>query len=117
MNKLSRADHERREKLSTTLADLKAEIEAQRDILNAKIEAFNEAVEETNGWVEDVARTIEEYIDERSEKWQESERGDAYGTWKDEWENFTLEIVDTVEEIEFEDFADLLDALPHVPED
>jgi F0F1-type ATP synthase membrane subunit b/b' len=71
------------EKLDALLADY----ELEREIASAKfgqmIDAINDAREELRGMLEDEANAAEAYADDRSEKWQESDRGQAYNEWKD----------------------------------
>jgi hypothetical protein len=44
------------------------------------------ALEECQSFAENEAATAEEYFDERSEKWQESEKGEAWTAYKESWE-------------------------------
>ena len=64
---------------NTTLA------EAWNEVLSAE-EAYNAAVGEAQEWLKDRAAEIQAYIDERSEQWQASERGQAYTAWQDAFE-------------------------------
>ena len=66
---------------------------AWQDVHDAQ-EHYNGAVAEANGWLADVAEVIADYISERSEKWLESDRGQAYSGWQDEYATFELEEVD-----------------------
>ena len=61
---------------------IKAQEEADA-IYVSIVEEINEAKEEVRGILDDVANEAEEYYDDKSEKWQESERGEAYGEWRD----------------------------------
>jgi hypothetical protein len=54
-------------------------------------DAYNEAVADANAWLGEIASEIDDYISERSEKWQDSERGQAYRAWH---EVFTAELED-----------------------
>jgi hypothetical protein len=80
-------------------------------VLNAKIEAYNEGVEE----IRDLA---EQYYDERSERWQESEAGESYQEWIDAMEEIEELDTDTpeTEEVEEPDM-DILPYLPRSPEE
>ena len=62
---------------------------AWQQVLDAQ-EKYNEAVAEANNWLAEVAGTIADYISERSEKWTESDRGQAYIGWQDEYANYEL---------------------------
>jgi|SRR5215467_830978 len=97
MTKLTKAqltekqDHET--KLEETLDALTAAVTEYNDALEAlweekigpALEAYNEAVDAANQWRGDIASDMQNYYDERSEKWQEGDKGSAYSDWKDEW--------------------------------
>ena len=93
---------------NTTLA------EAWNEVLSAE-EAYNAAVGEAQEWLKDRAAEIQAYIDERSEQWQDSDRGKAYGAWK---ETFDLSLDDSdLDEpdelhVQVDNHADTLSALP-----
>jgi hypothetical protein len=93
---------------NTTLA------EAWNEVLSAE-EAYNAAVGEAQEWLKDRAAEIQAYIDERSEQWQDSDRGKAYGEWK---ETFDLSLDDSdLDEpdelhVQVDNHADTLSALP-----
>lgn len=54
--------------------------------LETLVEEYNEVVSDVNDFCVDVSSSIEDYMNERSEKWQESEKAEAYQSWKDDWE-------------------------------
>jgi hypothetical protein len=56
--------------------------------LEPAITSYNEVVGEANEWKQDVVSSIEEFMNEKSEKWQESDAASRYESWKD---NFTDE--------------------------
>lgn len=70
-----------------------------KDTLSDAITAMKEVLEKT-------IDRAQEYFDERSEKWQESEKGNAYQSWIDAMEE-KLEALDSIEsdidELEFEE--------------
>ena len=47
----------------------------------AAADRYNEAVQEYNGALMEVAAKVQSYMDDRSDKWHESERGEAYAEW------------------------------------
>src|SRR5262245_40000831 len=53
--------------------------------LEQDISAYNDAIGSCNEWKQGVAQEIQDYMDERSEKWQESEAAGRYSSWKDEY--------------------------------
>jgi len=63
---------------------------------------YNAAVERANTWLADVASDIEAYMNDRSEKWADSPRGQAYSAWHDAYESATLEESELEEPAEVE---------------
>src|SRR5262249_9050748 len=59
--------------------------EAWEPVVHAQ-SVVNTKIEEATQWRTDIAAEMDEYLTERSEKWQESERGQAYQAWRDEYE-------------------------------
>ena len=79
------------------------------------LEAYNSVIQEANAFREQVAADQQSYIDDRSEKWQESDAGQAYEAWKQEWEGTLDELqMDPPQEAEEPDLsaADTLEGLP-----
>lgn len=58
--------------------------QAHRSLVEAA-DAYNEAVEEAEAFRDDVVSEMEGYADERSEKWRDSDRGQAYESWMNQW--------------------------------
>lgn len=50
------------------------------------ITEYNEQLSRMRGVCEDLAVEIRDFIDGKSEKWQESEKCSAYEAWAEEWE-------------------------------
>ena len=105
MKNLSKADYARRDEIIGELQAIETEVEAAFADLqvavatyNQRVAAYNEVVAEGTGWVEDIASTIEAYMDERSDKWREGERGGAYQSWLTEWQGFQLDELELVED-------------------
>jgi ABC-type transporter Mla subunit MlaD len=44
--------------------------------IDEKVCAYNELVQEANGWIEETSSDFQNQFDEKSERWQESEKGD-----------------------------------------
>lgn len=53
---------------------------------NGPLVALNAVVEEAYNFVEDIHRDRQEEYDERSERWQEGDRGQATSEWLNSWE-------------------------------
>ena len=45
------------------------------------LEALNEAIGEFNSWVTELQEQMRDYFDERTEGWQEGEKGEQYQAW------------------------------------
>lgn len=50
-------------------------------------------IQEANNFINEIHSDMESYYDDKSDRWYESERGESYLEWKDQWE----------EELEFEE--------------
>jgi hypothetical protein len=126
MKSLSKYDEERRAKISAHLQEQAQEVEKAHaelteaiETYNAVIASYNEVVTEATGFAEDMASAIGAYIDEKSEKWQDSDRGQAFTDWQDEFQNADFEEIDTVEVPNLPEFTNeaTLDDLPGFPND
>jgi hypothetical protein len=97
---------------NTTLAERRASVEAL-------LEDFNDKIEEAREWLEAIHDDAQQAYDDRSERWQERERGQGYQAWLEEL-NTSLEPVeiDFPEDLELsaDDTADLLEQVPEQPE-
>lgn len=78
-----------------------------------------EAVESANGWREGIEDAARGYYDDRSEKWQEGDAGQAYSSWLDAL-GTEFEIPDDIDEPEDveipEDVSGSIEELPEVPD-
>lgn len=66
------------------------------------IVAYNEALSTARSFCEETAAEIQEFIDGKSEKWQESEKANEYIFWKEAYEEFEQ----TFEDINLNDIKD-----------
>lgn len=86
--------------------------------LNSAVDDYNECVDEANNSICSIASELEDYFYDHSERWQESERGQAFGAWAAEWSGFSLdemdhfELVEELEETEFYALTYLEEARP-----
>lgn len=92
--------------LETTVAEAIANYNDCVSRLTDSIDAYNEAVNEC-------AAEVENYISERSEKWQESEKAEEYSAWVEALQGATIE--ETFDEAERLDVVDTLE-IPELPE-
>jgi len=105
----------------------------QKDATHENFDALKEihgklqnSIEDSCSYTQDLAEAAQEYYDERSERWMESERGDAYAEWISELEGAQVDDLDElpesfenleVDELE-EPYVDvsLLEDIPDQPE-
>lgn len=97
--KLTKAEDARKSELESELEQLQNEatdgLEELRDKIAALVEDFNrefvepltEKINEAYGFVEDIQNERQGDFDDKSERWQEGERGEAAQSWLQEWEN------------------------------
>lgn len=115
--------YQRAEVAQGRLEDAKSELENEIQRLidgfnETHLDPFNAIIEEARGFVEDIANERTGEYDEKSERWQEGERGQAAYDWCQTWEqaSFELDEIGQVETpaIEFEapDITGMIDGLP-----
>lgn len=108
MKKLNKEQEKTRAELLETLNAKWTAIDEAYGEVNALIdEKVNPALEDYNGALADiesfrdeVVGAMDEYMGERSEKWQESEACSNYESWKGEWENLDIEELELAEHLE-----------------
>jgi chromosome segregation ATPase len=110
--KLSKSESAQREQLFEAMRAKFGELEDAINEYNSKLaelreplqhalDGYNEAVEHARQFAEDIVGEYQGQLDDKSEKGQESERGEAAASWIGEWEAIDLS------ELEFELPADL----------
>lgn len=127
MKSLSKAEQEQRADIAgrlregwSKLEDAYAQVTSAISDFNVERESYNEIVQEAESFAQDIASQIEGYMDERSDKWREGDRGQEYEAWLSAWQNDVS--FDEVEEIEDpgmpdgENLADELESLQEAPE-
>jgi len=101
------------EKQVDKLAELTVKVRSAEDVLNilsdevnraisklnAEINEYNRLKDEVGEFVEEVTSEIENYADNQSTEWSESDAGSNYEDWKNEWEGIDLDQIDRVEEV------------------
>lgn len=130
MNKLSKDQKTERDRIigliETAREKLDSEIGAFNDALNvqwenvqAALERYNEAIDEAESWTSGIADDIEAYIDEKSNNWRESDRGQGYDLWKEVYQNTGIEQleIDKPDDLapDIEDVAQILNSLDEEP--
>jgi hypothetical protein len=104
MKSLSKADLARRDRYAEELRVLRDKIEDEFRALNEEtfkpintlIDTYNETLEEARGFIEDLSSIMSDYYDERSEKWQDGDAGQAYAEWKQAYADFDAEDMEQV---------------------
>lgn len=122
--KMTKAQLKERDGLATQLKELGEALKEKREAANAALGELRTAVEEYNDrldaaktFVDELAEAAQEAYDEKSEKWQEGEKGDAASSWIDELQNaeipeeLDLVVPDDIDEPEL-DHAETLEGLP-----
>ena len=70
--------------LTDAIAGFELALEPLVTAVNAKVDAYNEALQDARGFLEDEANSAQEAFDEKSERWQESDKGQAVFEWMSE---------------------------------
>ena len=73
------------EKVEAAITAFNEALEAAQQPVTEAMEAYNAALEEARGFAEQMVADMQSAYGDKSEKWQESERGQAYQNWIDEW--------------------------------
>ena len=129
MNRLNKARIARRDELDALLNARKKALEGAINRFNEAVgdlwiaveeaaDAYNEAVDEANEFRSDVHEEMDGYFNDRSEKWQEGEKGSDYSDWMNEWDmEFDQIEVERPAEAEAPDCSAVgaLENLPEVP--
>lgn len=88
MNKLSQKDLDALASVSGEVGELFDELDSLRERFAGKaqelLDRIAEAKESAREIMDDAALSAEEFHDEKSEKWQEGDRGQAYAEWRDQ---------------------------------
>jgi hypothetical protein len=84
------------------------------------LEAYNNTLDEARAFAENIASNVESFYDEKSEKWQEGDRGSAVQDMQDEWISFDaseveIDAPDELDEPDLGHAADL-EGLPVEPQ-
>jgi peptidoglycan hydrolase CwlO-like protein len=129
MNKLSKDQEKQRDALIESLRAQQSKLEDAVSQFNqtmtaawvkveAAIEEYNGIAADAEAFREDVASEQESYMEEKTERWQEGKRGQAYQEWRDAWSERLEPIeIDEPEELSAPelDHADKLEAMPSDP--
>ncbi len=107
------------EKVEAAISQFNANLEVAMAPVDAAVEEYNRVVEQAGELAVDVYFEAEADFCNRSEKWQDSEKGEEYQEWMDQWNNVSLELAEVgrPDELETPDLsaADTLESLPQEP--
>lgn len=103
MNRLAEQLSETGEDLQEAIQRFNQHLRSANEEVQTLQDRFNELVQEAQSFVQTVHDEQEAYRDERSDRWQEGDAGQAYEEWMDAW-SIELEEVDLAlpEEIEID---------------
>jgi DNA anti-recombination protein RmuC len=114
LESFARCLREKHEEITAILAEINSTISGE---LNQKIAEYNGILNDADELRNEIVGRMEDYSGERSEKWSESEAGENYTAWMQEWQDISLEEIEAVDELTLDDFdeADEIEALNHGP--
>jgi uncharacterized coiled-coil DUF342 family protein len=129
MKKLTKEMEDKRDDIATELDKAFTEIESVFSELsdtvamyNAKVLEFNNKMADMREFIGEVTAAMDEYMDEKSEKWAESEPGERYSEWRSAWEDIDTDDLEQLEELTDPTdtpqsaVSDELQGLPSAPE-
>jgi DNA repair exonuclease SbcCD ATPase subunit len=93
-------------------------ITAEDEKVKAAIADYNGALADAKTFVEETAERLRGEYDEKSERWQEGDKGSAASEFIEQWENVDMEDIDESETIQPDEIsADHCEALEGLPEE
>ena len=113
MKRLSKDRKQQRADLVTRLNDAAEAVRAALVAVNAEIAGkLNSAIENYNlilsvaeAFRDEIVSELEHYASDRSDRWQNSERGQSHEAWKQEWEVLDVTGLDAIDEIDEPEMA------------
>jgi DNA repair exonuclease SbcCD ATPase subunit len=85
---------ERRKNIEAAIEAANEKIDEIREDLVAVRDKYNEEVTKLATLRDEIVTDIENYVEEKSEKWQDSEAGSSYATWRDRFSDTDLDGID-----------------------
>lgn len=87
-----------KDRVDTAIGDFNLAInELWESTVGEDIKEYNTFVREAQEFIEEMRDKMHSYYDERSESWQEGDKGDEYQEWMDIWDSDLDEIGDGFE--------------------
>src|SRR5580698_4845855 len=90
-NELAAALRNKAASLAIALADYNATMAQVTSALHDATDAYNEAIGDARDFVAGIAEPAREEYDEKSERWQASDKGVEAERWLREWEAISLD--------------------------
>ena len=109
MRKLTRSHVDAAVLIDADAAKAAHEIDEAMITLNNAIDAYNAFINRAVERRDEIVSDMEAFADDRSDAWRDGDRGQAYDSWKNEFETFELE---TVENFDLPEFMGALCDLP-----
>jgi hypothetical protein len=108
-------------RLAVAITDYNETLSTVAPAVRGAIDAYNEAIEAARTFVNEIAEPAREEYDDKSPRWQESEKGTEADRWINEWEAISLEDSDIepaepLDEIDPSELAGQMEDLPDGPE-
>ena len=113
MKRLSKDRKQQRADLVTRLNDAAEAVRAALVAVNAEIAGkLNSAIENYNlilsvaeAFRDEIVSELEHYASDRSDRWQNSERGQSHEAWKQELEVLDVTVLDAIDELDEPEMA------------
>lgn len=105
-----------RKEIEEAVKKYNEQLETLNETLAEALEKYNGVIVDCQGFIDEIASKIEGEINDRSEKWQEGDAGQAHQSWLDQWKDCPVleedvelpELVELEYDDEFiEEFANL----------
>lgn len=83
-----------------------SDLDTAFEAVEQAVEQYNDKLSAARDFRDDIVSQMDDYASDRSEKWPESETGQAFAEWKSQWEDGTLEDIslDEAPHGEFQDW-------------
>lgn len=109
---------EKSEALESAVEKYNEALDEIRGDVEVALEAYNESLADAQEFVEEIASDANQAIEEKSERWQEGERGQEALSFKEAWEQISVEgaSIDFPDPIEF-DGVDYAEEIGNAPDE
>lgn len=106
MKRISKDLIAERDKIASELGNLSRDLETAIDSFNDRVRelweemvspavnAYNDAVDDAENWRDNAVAAMEDYQNERSEKWLDSDNGQLFQEWMDEYNELDTDKID-----------------------